>query len=156
MDALIEVSNKGLDLKDIAIVDRLPIQVEYYEIMVNANNIPIKQSRGHVTYYKKKVNPTKYIVNVKISSSPSLLVFVKAYDPFWEAQVYKNGTLVRKIKPVPVYGVMNGFWINQTGLLEIAIEYEPQRWFYYGSVVSLLTFTWCILYLAKGSLYRLF
>jgi hypothetical protein len=44
--------------------------------------------------------------------------------------------------------VINGFWLNQTGLLEITIEYEPQRWFYYGLVISITTFIACIGYLA--------
>ena len=79
-----------------------------------------------------------------------MLSFAESYDPLWVA--YVNG---EKIQSIPLYGVINGFWINQTGLLEITIEYEPQRWFYYGLVVSLLTFTGCVLYLVKEPLYRL-
>jgi len=43
--------------------------------------------------------------------------------------------------------VINGFWINQTGLLEISIEYEPQKWFYMGSIISVSTLIACITYL---------
>jgi hypothetical protein len=43
---------------------------------------------------------------------------------------------------------MNGFQINQTGLLDIVIEYEPQNWFYIGCAISLTTFLACTAYLA--------
>jgi len=97
----------------------------------------------------RKIDPTKYVVKVN-ATKPFMLSFAESYDPLWVA--YVNGG---KIQSTPLYGVINGFWINQTGLLEITIEYEPQKWFYYGSAVSLPTFTGCILYLAKRPLCRL-
>ena len=36
--------------------------------------------------------------------------------------------------------MINGFWINQTGDLEIVIRYKPQDWFEIGLVISGLTF----------------
>jgi len=107
-----------------------------------------KENPAEIISYQK-INPTKYVVKVN-ATRPFMLSFAESYDPLWVA--YVNG---EKIQSIPLYGVINGFWINQTGLLEITIEYEPQRWFYYGLVVSLLTFTGCVLYLVKEPLYRL-
>jgi len=43
--------------------------------------------------------------------------------------------------------VINGFWINETGELEIVIRYSPQDWFELGLKISGLTFIGCIYYL---------
>ena len=43
--------------------------------------------------------------------------------------------------------MINGFWINETGNLEIIIRYKPQDWFEIGLVISILTFLACIFYL---------
>jgi len=52
-----------------------------------------------------------------------------------------------KVSPVPVYGVINGFWINQTGELEIVLRYTPQDWFERGLIISLTTFILSIFYI---------
>jgi hypothetical protein len=97
----------------------------------------------------KKLSDGKY--NVQVSSSePFLLSFAESYSPLWRA--YVNG---KEYKSIPLYAIINGFWIEETGEITITIEYEPQRWFYYGSVVSFLTLIGCVLYLTKRPLYGL-
>lgn len=81
----------------------------------------------------RKINPIKYLVKVN-ATKYFILSFAESYDPRWKA--YING---EKIGSIPIYSIINGFWVNQTGLLEIIIEYEPQRWFYYGSAISVTT-----------------
>ncbi|RLI80944.1 hypothetical protein DRP07_08320 [Archaeoglobales archaeon] len=58
-----------------------------------------------------------------------MLSFAEAYDPLWEARVYKDGRKIETVKSIPLYSVINGFWINETGNLEIIIRYKPQDWF---------------------------
>ncbi|TRZ49441.1 MAG: hypothetical protein D4S01_08570 [Dehalococcoidia bacterium] len=116
---------------------------ETIEDIFTTNEIP-----AEIISYQK-IDPTKYVVKVN-AKAPFMLSFAEAYDPLWIAQV--NG---QKINSIPLYSVTNGFWINQTGTLEITIEYEPQKWFYYGLAVSLLTLTGCVLYLAKRPLHGL-
>jgi len=89
------------------------------------------------------ISPSLSKVSVT-SKEPFIIAFVEAYNPSWVC--YVNGEKVQNIR---LYGMINGFWINQTGFLEITIEYEPQKWFYYGSAVSLLTLAGRIIYLAK-------
>ena len=89
---------------------------------------------------------TLWTLSVK-SKSPFVLVFKEAYDPLWEARVYKNGRLAEIVRSIPVYGVINGFWINETGNLTIVIRYVPQDWFELGLKISTTTFILCIFYL---------
>jgi hypothetical protein len=103
--------------------------------------------KGNTLVSWEKKDPTKYVVKINITK-PTMLSLAESYDPGWHA--YVNG---KKIQSIPLNGVINGFWINQTGFQEITIEYEPQKWTYYGLAVSLLTLTVCILYLAKEPFY---
>lgn len=85
----------------------------------------------------------KAVIN---ANSPFFLVFTEAYDPFWEARVYRDGELVKVIKPIPVYGVINGFWISETGNLTIVIRYVLQDWFELGLKISIATFALSVFY----------
>lgn len=88
-----------------------------------------------------KVNPTFYTMNIQ-STQPFILVFNEGYDQGWIADV--NG---EEYKPFNAFGFANGYLINETGDLRIGIEYEPQKWFYYGSIISATTFLACFAYL---------
>lgn len=108
----------------------------------------INETPATVSNYTK-INPTLYKVKVD-ASKPFMLSFAESYDPLWYARVDKiNGTKVKSdmVRPVPLYSVINGFWINQTGDLDITIEYEPQKWFYVGAAISITTLIACIGYL---------
>lgn len=82
----------------------------------------------------EKINPTKITATVN-ATQPFILTISEALDQSWTAHV--NG---KETKPTSLYLGLKGFYINQTGLLEIAIEYMPQRWFFYGSIISVTTF----------------
>ncbi|MFC1999225.1 hypothetical protein ACFLXE_00515 [Chloroflexota bacterium] len=99
-----------------------------------------KENPAEVVEYKK-ANPTKYTVKVS-ATEPFMLSFAEAYDPLWVAKV--NG---REIESVPLYSVVNGFWIEGTGELEITIEYKPQRWFQWGAIITLLSLAAAAFYL---------
>jgi len=59
---------------------------------------------------------------------------------------YKDGKLVEKVRSIPIYSVINGFWINETGNLTIVIRYPPQDWFELGLKISALTFIGYLFY----------
>ena len=88
-----------------------------------------------------KINPTKYATKIN-ATNPLLIALSETYNPSWIC--YVNG---EKILSTQLYGAINCFWINQTGLLEVVIEYEPQRWFFYGSIISVATLLACLTYL---------
>jgi hypothetical protein len=93
-----------------------------------------------------KIDPTKYEVKVN-ATEPFMLSFAEGYDPLWEARIYKDGEKVEVVKSIPLYSVINGFWVDETGDLEIEIRYKPQEWFELGLWVSVTTFIGCIGYL---------
>ena len=105
----------------------------------------VKEKPAKVVSYEK-INPTLWKVKVN-AKKPFMLSFAEAYDPLWEARIYKNGKLVEKVRSIPLYSVINGFWINETGNLTIVIRYTPQDWFELGLKISALTFIGCIGYL---------
>ena len=86
----------------------------------------------------KRINSCLWKAEIN-ATQPFLLIFAESYDSGWVC--YVNG---QKIHSIPLYGVINGFYINQTGHLEITIEYEPQRWFNLGCIISLTTLLACL------------
>ncbi len=80
-----------------------------------------------------EISATKYVTHVD-AQSPFMLAFAEAFNSHWVAKV--NG---KEYKSQPLYAVINGFWIEETGELEITIEYAPQRWFDYGAIISLIS-----------------
>lgn len=97
-----------------------------------------------ITNYTK-IKPTLWKVNVN-TSKPFLLSFSETYDKLWEATVYIDGKKIEVIDPVPIYSVINGFWISETGNLEIVIRYKPQDWFDIGILISMIVLISCIGY----------
>ena len=89
----------------------------------------------------ERTNPTRIVVKVK-SSGSFMLTIDEAYDPYWKAHINSE-----TYDSVSVFSVMNGFRINKTGQFDIVIEYEPQHWFFYGSIISATTFLACVTYL---------
>jgi len=107
----------------------------------------VKEKPAEIISYQK-INPTLWKVRVN-ATRPFMLSFAAAYDPLWEARVYKNGKEVEVVKSIPLYSIINGFWINETGELEIVIKFKSQDWLETGLVISVTTFALCILYLIR-------
>ena len=79
----------------------------------------------------KKIDATRYEVRIT-TSEPFMLGFSEAYDEHWIARVKGSGS----VESIPVHGMVNGFFINETGNLTIVIEYKPQRWFVVGMGIT--------------------
>ena len=67
------------------------------------------------------------------STAPFMLTIAQPYDNGWVA--YVNG---QKVSSEPVYSILNGFWINQTGVVEISIVYVPQQEFQAGVDIAIV------------------
>jgi len=65
----------------------------------------------------------------------------------WEAGVYRGGGLLGRVRPVPVYGVVSGFWIDGAGSLTVVIRCVPWDWFDLVLRVSAAAFALCVFYL---------
>jgi hypothetical protein len=108
---------------------------------------------GYIAEYKK-VNPTKHELKIENATEPFMISFAESYDPLWLAYAsdadsdnintadnYKgnleDSNKVFKISSIPLYSIINGFYINKTGDYTLTIEYQPQKWFVEGSTVSI-------------------
>jgi hypothetical protein len=108
--------------------------------------IPFLNTRALDNLFKEKIqnqtaiisvqdiNPTKIIATVNATKP---FVFVTSYtlDDSWVATVSGE-----QIKPYPVYLGFSGFQINQTGQFDVIIEYKPQMFFIYSSIISIVSF----------------
>jgi hypothetical protein len=113
----------------------IPVKSGYISL-----NLPTFEKNDRIISWIK-IDPTKYVVKVN-ATKPFMLSFAEAYDPLWTARVNDQ-----KTSSIPLYSVINGFWIEETGLIDVTIEYEPQRWFYIGSAISVTTLISCAIYL---------
>jgi hypothetical protein len=100
-----------------------------------------------IRYYK--VDPTNYEVNIK-AESPFMLAFAEAYDERWTAEVETPSGVNKIYKPLPLYGVINGFWIDTEGEYVIHIKYAPQQIFYIGAGISAVSYSFVIVYLIRA------
>jgi len=93
-----------------------------------------------------RVNPTLWYVNIS-AKKPFMLAFAETYNPLWEARIYENGEKTGTVKPVELYGVINGYQINATGDLHLEMRYAPQDTFEATAAISLAVLLVCIFYL---------
>jgi len=102
-----------------------------------------------------KIDPSHYQARVN-ATKPFVLKFTGPYKPAWSA--YVNGKQYGSVELYPfeakandaynLYTDTNGFFIPETGELSIKIEYQSQKWFYVGSLVTISTILGSVCYLA--------
>jgi hypothetical protein len=104
-----------------------------------------KHPPAYLTEYNK-INPTKYEVEIKNATRPYMLSLAETYDPLWMASydITNRGTDDNdnnnfKISSIPLYSIINGFYLNKTGDYTLTIEYQPQKWFIQGAIISIIT-----------------
>jgi len=81
-----------------------------------------------------------------------MISFAEVYDHAWityrdasgnnnnQNNNTKNNTSNHfKTDSLPLYSVVNGFYINKTGNYNFTIEYQPQKWFIQGGTISIVT-----------------
>ena len=91
---------------------------------------PPKASVLDYTY----IDPISVTATVN-ASEPFILVLPESFNSLWSLNV--EG---KEISPMPVYSFLNGFEVNQTGILKLSITYKPQNLqplFIYASGISL-------------------
>jgi len=91
----------------------------------------------------ERINPCLYKVHVE-AEEPFILVFSDSYHPLWRA-ILDDGT---EIKPVNLYHIVNGFFINKTGKFDLTVRFIGQDYVDLGFKVSLATFIVVLVLLA--------
>jgi len=114
-------------------------------VIVFDNNVP------RITF--QKINPTKYIVNVN-ASKPFFLVFSESYHKDWVA--YIDGRRIPNEYHFMANGYANAWYINKTGSYDIILEFWPQKLFYVGSAISIITLISCVFYIGKDKIKALY
>jgi len=97
----------------------------------------------------QNLNPSKTVLSVN-ATHPFILAMSQAFDKSWIATA--NGV---QLKPVTLYLGLQGYEINKTGQLQITLEYKPQTWFNYASVISVTSAIVLLVLLAYVSRDRL-
>jgi hypothetical protein len=102
---------------------------------------------------QRKISPAEYEISIKNATRPYLLSLAESYDPLWialedvqsrthEQSHRESGNLdnqIFKTQSIPLYSIVNGFYINKTGDYTLRIEYQPQKWFTQGAVISIIS-----------------
>jgi hypothetical protein len=80
------------------------------------------------------INPCKYEAHIENSDELFLLTFSESYHPMWKA--YIDG---EELSSIPVYSLVNGFYINKTGNFDVTIYFTGQTYADIGLQISLTT-----------------
>ena len=122
----------------------------------------IEQKKNPPAILSQKINPTRYIVDVKNTKAPFHLVFSESFSADWKAyiktctqscNVLQDWFLesISEERHYMVNGFANGWNIipsdskNRTNY-SIVIEYFPQRFMYIGGIISFLTLIILLIY----------
>jgi hypothetical protein len=143
-----QMKQESVTLFDEIFLSKLTNETNLQNLSQIRNIILANNSQNEKVFVREysEVNPTSYKARVN-ASQPFTLALAQPYDAAWEASVYKNGTKIESYNSIPLYGVINGFEINQTGNSEIVLRYTRQEWFEIGLIISAITLTFCIAFL---------
>jgi hypothetical protein len=135
-----------------------PIQNRFY--VISPPKIRLQKPRG-LSYDNK--NPTRKLVQITGASQPFYLTTNESYHALWQAEVvgkrpkiqlpFATRQSVDSADHLPLNGTMNAWYINPTQLcgqgngcikhadgsydFTLALEFTPQRWFYFGGSLSI-------------------
>ena len=89
----------------------------------------------------KKINPTKFEINVKGAHSPYTLVFTDTFNKNWN--VYYDNCLIANDRHYRINGYANGWKIYPKDVFDnqeytLILEYSPQKYFYLALGLSVL------------------
>jgi len=97
--------------------------------LLSSNASIVSPPSANVTSYGQ-ISGVELTATVAVSS-PFVLVLTEPYDGLWRAYV---GNV--EVQPIRIYGLVDGFLINQTGALNIRIYYTLQNYLYLGAGLS--------------------
>ncbi|MCJ7761083.1 hypothetical protein MUP59_08105, partial [Candidatus Bathyarchaeota archaeon] len=111
---------------------------------INGLLTPNLTDRVSMTY--EEINPTKYAVHVN-STNPFFLVFSESYHKDWVA--YTEEQHMPDEYHFTANGFANAWYIGKTGIYTITLEFWPQKLFYIGSAISIITVIVCTTYTGR-------
>lgn len=97
---------------------------------IESNIAPLFHIGNNIPLEYKRINPTKYILNLPKSDSGYELIFTHNFDKSWQARL--EGEALQHKTSVDY---ANGWQIPKEGG-KIVIEYTQQKFFYFGLIVT--------------------
>lgn len=118
--------------------------ISFYRVSPKTLGLPAIYKSDFVT--NERISPTLYKLQTR-GDTPFVLALDQSYDQSWEAKVYRDDRIVDVSKAVPLYGMISGFYINQTGNLDILVENKAQGWFDISLLIYWSAYGFCGFYL---------
>lgn len=116
------------------------------EIVLSQDSIQGTTNNPAISF--QKINPVKYEINISNFNAPFILKFNERFHPLW---ILKGPS-----GDIRDHFMVDGYssaWVVKDGGVYI-LEYEPQRYFNIGEVITAITFLTCsvllIFYFSKG------
>jgi hypothetical protein len=128
------------DIVSIAIYDMVSPNLESITNLDQVNNI-----LPNISY--TKVNKTKYLVTVKNAQRPYILDFNEKFSPYWRLQPANSSKISLEnylfskndTNHFPINGYANAWLVDNKDQENWVLEYTPQRFFYIGSAISVIS-----------------
>ncbi len=113
----------------------------------------VTKTNSNLNITFKKINPTKYMINIQDATQPYTLFLAQNYSPEWKIQVQRTKTKNKDLLGSSHFlasGETNGWQINPEDVgnetnYVLVIEYWPQRLFSIGGIISILTIIFCLI-----------
>jgi len=116
---------------DNAIFSNLRLNEEANNFLLFQKGQGVEKSLPKISF--KKINPAKYLINVKDVQCPFYLTQLENFDTYWTAKIDKT-----KIEEHgKVFDYANAWYIDKKGSYNVVIEYTPQKYFYFSLFISL-------------------
>ena len=103
----------------------------------------IKEGNPKIEY--KKINPTKYKLNISGAKTPYILIFNESFNKDWKL-TYRNKLIIPKPKHLLVNGYANAWLIDPSYVdnnqnYSLIVEFSSQKYFVAFFILTILVFT---------------
>lgn len=121
------------------LVDNIELTKVYLPKLVLASKIKKEDLSGGLILGSTKISPVKYKISLLKTNEPFYLILSQSYDQGWK--IYDGQKSLADKNHYLVNGYANAWYLESSDQeRELTIEYQPQKWFVRGIIVSLVAF----------------
>lgn len=111
-------------------------KLSYPSISFTAENTSATSSYSAPSVKTIYKSPTSYTVHIAHASQPYILLFKQTFSPFWIASIDNAGPVSNHFS---AYDGFNGWYIDKKGDYTITLQFQVQKYYLLGKVVSGIT-----------------
>lgn len=120
---------------------QVPIMLARFAGLAKEKTIPATSPKITFT----RISPVEYRVMIAGAQGSFPLVFSEGFSPAWKAYVIPGAKVISEERHFMVNGFVNGWLVkpedtNNAGDFEIVIKYANQQYFYWGAVITGISF----------------